>query len=160
MVLRCGGPHLLLTGRLGAPVDGPGFLRRVHVVRRPGGAVEDVVRAQLHDQPTVLGGRTGQHARGDRIDLERLLFVGLRVVDRGPGGAVDHDLVSSDGLPGRERVEQVEVAPVDGCHRDAAAVEDLAQVGAQQPRRPGDQPAHAASRPSHVLVSTGRVATG
>ena len=63
----------------------------------------------------MLGGRSGQHAGSDRVDRSRLLLVGLRGVDRGPGGAVDHDVVSGNGIAHRDRVEQVEVAAVDGA---------------------------------------------
>ena len=63
----------------------------------------------------MLRRRPGQHAGSTALIASRLLLVGLRGVDRGPGGAVDHDVVSGHGIVHGDRVEEVEVAAADGA---------------------------------------------
>ena len=83
------------------PYADRGRQRRVLGVRRPRGAVEHVVGAHLDDPAPCRRAARASTPGADRVDPERLVLVGLGVVDRGPGGAVDHDVVAGDGLADR-----------------------------------------------------------
>lgn len=98
----------------------------------------------------MLPAGLGENGGAGAVDPQRGVLLGLRVVDRGPGGAVHHDggAVLPEGLAYRLRVGDVQCRPVRGDRGDVLTGEPGQDVLAQHPGGSGDQPdgAHRAAR--------------
>jgi hypothetical protein len=141
---RVGGGDELLAGQLRLAVDAQ---RRHRIGLHPRlalGAVEDVVRRDVHDpRPDLLRGR-GHVAGAAGVDGLRQAPVGLRAVDVGVRGAV-HDRRRADLVqhaPRGGRVGHVELGPARGVDVVAQRDRPLHDGPAEHPAGPRDEQLH------------------
>jgi hypothetical protein len=150
-VARRGGEHLALAGELALAVDraGAGRVRLQIGTRRAGAierslAVEDVVGGEMHERHTRRGGRAREVAGAVGVDGVRLLTMGLRAVDVGPGGAVERRAGANalEGLPDGGSIGDVELGTSQPHQLVAGALARAQHVGAEHPGGACDEQPH------------------
>ena len=117
---------------------------------------EHVVGGYVH-QPGAAGRARGRDVlRAPPVDCEGLVLAGLGIIDRGPGRAVDDDRgpdAQDEGADGR-LVGHVKVPAQQAGHVLAQAAQNIDNVPAEHPARPGDQPSrHGAPRAPAVWAA-------
>ena len=140
---RVGGPDGQLAGRLRGAVDVERTDRRVGAEGLIAGAVEHIIGRNLDDRDAEPGRCLGQHSRCQRIDAPGVGNLGLRPVDGGIGGGVDHGGKATLGheAGGGGGIAEIKLGAVDAESLVALRPGETAEGSAELSGRAGDQDA-------------------